>query len=251
MENQEYSESGDPIYRYENVTPKDFTPAFGDGENIEVISNHIEKHIGKIEYVFHEIISDLVHIDVHWIKPSKKFPFHTLVTSGMSDLPMSVPAGSEENQFAELCILLPNNWQIEGETSLLMEEVFKDEENYWPIRWLKTIARFPHIYNTWIGYGHTIPNGAEAEAYAPNTKLGCMITLPSISIGLDFFQLEINLDKTIKFYCLYPLYKEEMEYKLKKGSDALLEKFEKHNIIDVIDINRTNTCLKTGFLGLW
>lgn len=251
MTEQEYSESGNPIYRYSEINSKEFTPAFGDGENIEAIADHIEKHIGKIECVFHEIISDLVHIDIHWVKPTKKFPFHTLVTSGMSDMPMNVPETMKGHQFTELCILLPENWEIKGENYQTMEETFKDETNYWPIRWLKIIARFPHEYNTWVGYGHTIPNGENAEPFADNTKLGCMILMPSITLSDDFFKLEINTEKTINFYCLYPLYKEEMDYKLKKGSDALIDNFEKYNISDVVDINRRNTSLKKGLFGLW
>lgn len=47
-------------------------PATGDGENIDAISNHIEKYIGKIDCVFHEIISDKVHIDVHWVKQANR-----------------------------------------------------------------------------------------------------------------------------------------------------------------------------------
>ncbi|MFM2393256.1 MAG: hypothetical protein RLZZ546_1238, partial [Bacteroidota bacterium] len=67
MTEQEKSESGNPIYRYDNVKPKEFTPAFGDGENMVAISKHIEQNIGEIELVFHEVVSDLVHIDVHWV----------------------------------------------------------------------------------------------------------------------------------------------------------------------------------------
>lgn len=250
MEAKEFSESGDPIYRYDNVEPKSFTPAIGDVDNIEAISNHIEKNIGKIHCVFHEVISDLVHIDVHWVKPTEKFPFHSLVTSGMSDIAMKTPEGLEQNQYAELCILLPENWKIDGANYELMTEVFKEEINYWPVRWLKTIARFPHEYDTWVGHGHTIPNGMEAEPYAANTKLGCMLLLPSISLGTQFFELKIT-EKIIRFYCLYPIYKEEMEFKLKNGSDALIDKFEKYNISDIVDINRRNTCIKKGLWGLW
>ena len=251
MEEKERSESGDPIYRYEQVKPKDFTPAIGDGDNIEAISGHIEKHVGPIHTVFHEIISDLVHIDVHWVKPSEAFPFHTLVTSGMSDLPMTVPEGLEEHRFAELCILLPTDWVIEGADYKTMEAAFENENNYWPVRWLKTIARFPHEYDTWVGYGHTIPNGEKAEPFADNTKQGCMMLMPSLSLGPDFHELKINEDKTIQFFCLYPLYKEEMDFKLKKGSDALLDKFDKYNVMDIIAVDRTNTCLKKGLFGLW
>jgi hypothetical protein len=248
---QELSESGNPIYRYEDKQDRELKPAFGDEENIEKISEHIEKYIGKIESVFHEIVSDIVHIDVHWVRPSSKFPFHTLVTSGMSDLPMNVPKGYDTTKFLELCILLPENWNIDGENFKTMEEVFKEENNYWPIRWLKTVARFPHEYETFLSFGHTIPNGESAEPFADNTKLGCMLLMPSLSLGDEFFELKISEEKIINFYCLIPLYKEEMEFKLKKGTDALTDKFNKYNIIDIVDIERKNTCLKKGLFGMW
>ena len=247
MSEQEHSESGSPIYRYDDAKPKDFTLAIGDVDNIEAISKHIETNVGKIEGVYHEIVSHLVHIDIHWVKASEKFPFHTLVTSGMSDIPMAAPAGFEEHKFTELCILLPESWPLEILDQEKMEEAFKDERNYWPIRWLKMIARFPHEYNTWISHGHTIPNGENAEPFADNTKLGCVMLMPSLSLGGKFYELKIDENKTIKFYCLYPLYKEEMDFKIKKGLDPLLEKFEKYNILDVIDIERRNTCSKIGF----
>lgn len=251
MSLKKYSASGDPIYNYENAEPKEFSPAFGDEENIEAITNHIEKHVGKIESVFHELVSDIVHIDVHWVKPTEELPYNILITSGMSDLPMKVPEEFEVNKHIELCMLLPEVWNLEAKSYEDMAEVFKDENNYWPIRWLKNIARFPHEYDTWVGYGHTIPNGADAEPFADNTKLGCMILFPSLTLSDDFFELKINAEKEINFYCLYPIYKEEMNFKLKKGSDALISKFEKNNIYDVLDINRTNTCLKKGLFGLW
>ena len=164
---------------------------------------------------------------------------------------MNVPDGLEEHKYAELCILLPDNWIIEGANYQTMEEAFKDEKNYWPVRWLKIISRFPHEYDTWVGHGHTIPNGEGAEPFAENTKLGCMLLMPSLTLGGEFYKLKVGDEKVINFYCLYPLYKEEMNYKLKKGSDALLDKFEKYNVTDVVDIKRRNTCLKNGLWGLW
>lgn len=74
----EKSESGSPIYKYENYEPKGFEPAIG-GNSIDEISDHIEKYIGEIDLVFHEIISDKVHIDVHWVKPTIARPYHTFV----------------------------------------------------------------------------------------------------------------------------------------------------------------------------
>jgi hypothetical protein len=86
----EYSESGVRIQRHE-AKGKPFQIAVGDAEALRSIEAHIEKHIGKIEAVMHEIASDIVHIDVHVIVPAAERNFYTLITSGMSDLPMVIP----------------------------------------------------------------------------------------------------------------------------------------------------------------
>lgn len=250
MDEIEKSESGSPIYRYTENQEAEFTPAVGDGENIDIISDHIEKHVGPIESVFHEIVSDQVHVDVHWIKPTNKNSFHVLVTSGMSDKPMNVPAEIDAPKYVELCVLLPPDWKIEGKDYEIMENVFSDENTYWPVRWLKNVARFPHSYNTWVGWGHTIPNGENADPFAESTKLGCVMLLPSITLPKEFFELP-TFKKTINFLCLFPLYKEEMEFKLKNGSDKLLDKFDEHGISDIVDPTRKNVCEKRKLFGLW
>lgn len=249
MANQEPSESGIPIFNYQNKDKNDFTPAFGNEETVDAMSNHIETNIGQIASVFHEIVSDLVHIDVYWVKPTEKLPYNILITSGMSDLPMNEPAEVQNCQFAELCILLPSNWVLEGDDK--SKNVLEDENNYWPLRWLKIIARFPHEYNTWISTGHTIPNGENADPFAPNTNLGCMLLLQSVTLSEKFSSLKITEHKIIHFYCLLPIYKEEMKFRLKNGTEALLDKFDKSKISDIVKLDRKNTCAKTGFMGLW
>lgn len=111
------------------------------------------------------------------------------------------------------------------------------------------LARFPHQYNTWLSYGHTIPNGESVFPFTEDTKLGCMLLLPSLSLGNEFHELKISEEKTIYFYCLYPIYKEEMELKMKEGADSLLDKFDEFEISDVIDLKRQNTCGRKGFWG--
>jgi hypothetical protein len=250
MDETEKSESGSPIYRYPDNPENKFTPATGDGENIDLISEHIEKHIGPIESVFHEIVSDQVHIDVHWVKPTDKHPFHVLVTSGMSDKAMNVPESINAPRHLELYILLPKDWKIEGGNFDTMEKIFSDENAYWPVRWLKIIARFPHLYNTWVGYGHTIPNGEHADPFAESTKLGCVMLVPSLSVPNEFYELKTE-KKTINFLSLLPIYKEEMDFKLKHGSDKLLDKLDEFGISDIVDPVRKNVCEKKGRFGLW
>jgi hypothetical protein len=222
------------IIRHE-ARMRDFEVAIGDEQNIEAIANHIEKHIGPIETVLHEIISDLVHVDIHVVKPTEDRPFVTLVTSGMSDRPMTVPEGAEELQFAELMITLPDDWPLD-------QESFEDENHYWPIRWLKTLARLPHEYETWLGSCHTVPNGDPAEPLADRTDFcGFMLLYPP-STPEEFHTLKIDDEKQVQFYSLFPLYQEEMDLKVARGADALIERFIKYEIGDIVDLERRNTC---------
>ena len=207
---------------------------------MDEICEHFEKYIGTIDSVFHEIVSEYVHIDVHWIKPTAEHPYHVLFTTGMSDYPMYLPEGLDDpNSFshAELMVYLPADWQIS-------DEAFKDNDNYWPVYFLKMIARFPHQYKTWMAEGHTIPNGEYAEPIA-NTEFGCIFLMPPyLSAPEDFLRLETKDGTLINFYALIPIYPEEMELKLEEGVDTLLELLDDNNITEVIDIHRKNVALE-------
>jgi hypothetical protein len=229
------SMSGAPIFRYTDGE-KEWEAPNGE-ECIEEISDHIERYIGEVSMVFHELISDTVHIDVHHVEPSKERPFHTLVTSGMSDLKMNVPEDTDSTRYMELMVTLPEYWKVDDES-------FKDEKWYWPVRQIKFLARFPHKFETWLAWGHTIPNGDPAEPFAENTKLSGVIVLPSVNVPEAFRSLEIDEGKVIEFYSIVPLYDGEMNLKLNKGSDTLLDKLDKNGISDIIITDRKNVANK-------
>lgn len=131
---EERSEHGDPIYRY-NEPEKKWTPPDMSGSSLEAIEAHIKAHAGKVDTVWHEILSDIVHIDVHVVKPTADRPYYTLITSGMSDLPMKAPEKVGDCRFAELMICLPADWPM-------TQEAWNDPRHYWPIRALKFLAGF-------------------------------------------------------------------------------------------------------------
>lgn len=229
---QETSESGAPIYRYKSREEGWILPNMGDS-NMADIERHIEQHIGKITMVFHEVISDIVHIDVHQIPPSEDRPYWTLVTSGMSDLPMKTPKERSEFAHAELMLCLPKDWKME-------QGDWKDESHYWPVRWLKICARFPHEYKTWLCWGHTLPNGDPPEAYAPKTSFCCMMLGTPKTVSTEFWTLPIRADKTIRFFGLYPLYQGEIGLKLRKGAEHLEKLFERNKVTEIVDIGRSD-----------
>jgi hypothetical protein len=220
-----------PTYRHGD--PKPFEFAVGDSENIEAIAQHIEQCIGKPATVYHEIISDKVHIDVHIVEPSETFPFYTLVTSGMSDLPMKTPEGHEDCAFAELYICLPPDWKM-GQND------WKSDRYFWPIQSLKFLARFPHQYDTWLWYGHTIPNGDPPEPVNQHTRLCSFVLLGPHCVPAEFHELKINDEKTIRFFAMVPLYEEELARKLQTGAEEIEQALLAAGHSELLDPKRTS-----------
>lgn len=233
MRDDEEENAHGPIYRHS--APVDAPElAYGDEELIEQLSNHIEAHIGPIKMVYHELISPYVHVDVHHVEPTPERPWHVLVTTGMSEKPMTTPAGVPDDcRHAELLVSLPAEWKIS-------EEAFKDERNYWPLHLLKQLARLPHQYDTWLGFGHSIPNGDPAEPYAPDTRLNGALVIPPLTLPEEFHQFQRPDGTVVCFWSLLPVYAEEMDLKLRKGTEVLLEHIERAGITDIIDKARPN-----------
>src|SRR5258708_3310638 len=131
------SPPGGPILRHEAQAPPEPDVAHADDERL---SAHLARCLGQKETVFHELVSDPVHIDVHIVPPGDGHPYHVLMTSGMSALPMNVPATLDDRDawtHAELCMVLPAAWELD-------QAALDDERHYWPIRLLKSMARLPH-----------------------------------------------------------------------------------------------------------
>jgi hypothetical protein len=106
--------------------------------------------------VFDEIASPDFHLDVYWIKPTYDRDYSILVTSGVSHKTIAVPDPQFPNRI-ELMMLLPRDWKLE-------RDEWKKPENCWPIRLLKSLGRFVHSQNTWLGPGHTILE-TESDAF--------------------------------------------------------------------------------------
>lgn len=212
-----------------------------DTARIARIVDHIEENLGPIDYVFHELVSEYVHIDVHRIPPQKHRPYYTLVTTGMSEQPMCVPDGIEASRYTELMICLPPVWPLS------MED-FRDERNYWPIRLLKVLARLPHEFNTWLGMSHSVPNGEPPRSYAPNTQFCCAVLVPPLTCQDSFRSLKLDEEQTIQFYAILPLYAEELECKLKDGMSVLIDRLDAARVTEIVNIRRKNSCRKNWFL---
>lgn len=224
------------IIRHQPRTePPPFVAPIAENEN--AIVEHIEAHLGEPSTVFHEIISTTVHIDIHIVPPTPRWPWVSLVTSGMSDIPMAVPEGAEEFRFAELMIRLPEDWKL-PEGFAPSDETARDESWYWPFRWLKFLARFAHEAETWLGHGHSIPNGDPPGPLADGVAFtGVVLSRPWYG-GPNFATLKLADGAPVHFWSLIPVHRSEMEFKLQHGADALFEKLAADGYSDLFDPTR-------------
>ena len=197
--------------------------------------DHVEKFIGKPDYINIDTVTDDTDVSLFTFLANNKRPYHTIITAGMSGNPTLVPYDQDVWKYTELMIYLPKSWPVS-------KEAIKTFEQYWPIGWLRKLSKFPQENKTWFCWGDTIPNGEPPQPFARNTDFCCMLLLPPIQEDETFFKLQINKNKTIRYLVVVPIYKEEMEFKIKHGYEQLLQKFDANNISDLININRINTC---------
>lgn len=212
---------------------REFELSTGDPVLMEAVEEHLSKFVGEAGSVFHELVSDLVHVDVHMIPPSEERPWHTLMTSGMAERPMTLPPGAAEGgcpRYAEVMLCLPADWPL--------DQASMDVPNrYWPIGLLKYLARFPHQYKTFLAEGHTIPNGDPPEPFAPNTSFcGALIATPVMfDDGFETFRAG---DREVAVLSVIPLWGREMDFKLRRGAGALLEKLDEDEVGELLEPDR-------------
>jgi tetratricopeptide (TPR) repeat protein len=208
---------------FEQIDPELYTE-----KEMEAVESHIDAWFGKYANVFHEIISPDIHVDICVVDPTPERNYYTLVTMGMGAHRMNVPEELYDSKLsrAELLIALPPDWDIKSD----------DERWYWPIRWLKILARLPLNHDTWLGYGHTVPNG---EPFAQNTELcGVLLTIPYF-FDAEAFVCKLPDGDVVNFYQVLPIYENEMDFKIENGAEALESLFP----VDfdmVVDVARKN-----------
>lgn len=194
----------------------------------------IQQNFGEYREVFHEIVSPDIHLDIIIVPPTDDDPYYKLITMGMGAYAMNVPESlkGEELEHAELVLYLPKNWVIKSQ----------DEVDYWPIRYLKILGRLPIDLDTWLGFGHTIHGNEDMSSFAENTQLNSFVLLNALNLLYENLDLRLSSGKKINFYQIFPLYQEELEFKMEHSLNELLDLFDEEDMLPVLNIKRHNYC---------
>lgn len=204
-------------------------PEMYSEEELNLLDAHMDRFWGECKSVFHEIASPDIHVDICIIEPTTERNYYTLITQGMGAHRMNTPEELAEYKLerAEIMVCLPPDWDVQN----------NDEKWYWPLRWLKVLARLPLEQDTWLGWGHTVPKG---EPFAENTKLCGVMLLEPQGVEEDAFCCPMPDGSEVNFYQYIPLYEKEMDYKIHFTAEALLERMNLDHY--AVQIQRADSC---------
>jgi len=201
---------------------------------LEPITRHVESIVGPISSVFHEEQSEVVHLDLLWVEPGGRRNFHTLVTCGMSALPMAVPflkRKRKDFRFAELVLALPLDWPVH-EAAVEARQTATS----WPINTLRHVARSTHAHKTWLSFGHTIFE--PAEPLGPGTEMTSVFLSYPLLLSEDILILERSDGLKINFLAMIPIYPIEFEFKQHQGADLLADLLRAHGVTELLRLGR-------------
>lgn len=239
---EEMTPGGSSVLRYEDHEYEyEYQRPEVEGRNLGEITDFLEGFLGENPAVFHEVWSDKVHMDVLYFPPGPGRNWWTLVTSGMSDLPMTVPNqvdDPEAAKYAELMLLLPKDWFDVDESGDISADQIEDPNKFWPVEMLQWLGRFPHEYQSWVWYGHSFPNGDPAVPYADNTRLSNAILLAPLYWKREQIQLTLKDSRRITFLSVVFLHDDERQLKLQDGTDALTDALDRAGADELLDISR-------------
>lgn len=221
----ETSPGGSVIERH---AAKDFMKprlGFSDGStdgNTEAREGVYRELFGETAEVSHELVPQIPHIDVYSYRRRSKDGSENcvLVTGGMSDIAMRTPRGADVPRRVELILYCTEPKPEYIET----------------LRW---VAHFPHNQKTWIGMGHTIPNGNPPGPIWGSDVLDTILLLSTVVQADAALPEKLSIaGDPVDFLWVVPLTTAECNLKLEKGVGAILRIFDQHRHPHVFNPDR-------------
>jgi len=182
-----------------------------------------ERMFGEALKVSHELIPQIPHIDVYIFQRSQGGQaVYSLVTGGMRDQRMTLPRRATDD--------VPRRVE-------LIFYCWEPHDEY--IKTLRWVAHFPHDAKSFLGHGHTMPNGNPPEPFWGSTELDTLFFLPPIVTKDQTLPSELQLEgDPVHFLWVVPLTSAECNFKLKNGFDAMLDLFQQHRHPHVFNPHR-------------
>jgi hypothetical protein len=227
--------STDPnIFSYEDGPVADHGLR-GDPALTAAIEAHIAEHYGPESTVWRHPMPEEerpspIHIRI--VQPTDERPALTLITVGMSERPM---VSGDHQLSTELVIVLPPDWS------------FDEPVDTWPLLALDLLANFPHEYGTLLDRGHTIEN---PFPWTPSGLIGSLVADQCLAPSEDA-EVLVYEGREIRFFGVYFLYADEMQFKLDHGGEQLWDLLVDAGVTETVEPNRASVAPRRRRRGLF
>jgi uncharacterized protein YegJ (DUF2314 family) len=168
----------------------------GDPTLMKGVEEHLRAHLGDLPEVFHERLSPSAHIDLYPFPATPRRPYHVVATTGMAEQPMRVPARSSADARVELLVVLPKEWPLDVGS-------WAEERHYWPLRWLKRVARFHYETGRWLGEGHVLTHGADPAPIDASATFDGVVLAPPHVLPPEAHRVVLADGREVRLLCLY------------------------------------------------
>lgn len=166
-----------------------------------------------------------------------QIPITILMTDGLSDYTMPVLEKWKGREHTELFFCLPSYWDLDDHSN----------PNFnWVYEWLFKLETFVREKETWFGPGHTIPCGNPPAPLSATMKQEYLIFLDPMFME-DALQPVVIGDTSVHFLSVVPLFGDELDYKMGKGTRKIIKKFIARKVDERLDDYRPSV-LKSRML---
>ena len=189
--------------------------------------NTIGERFGRISTISGDNDEFGIDIDIIEIAADETRPYEIYITLGLGAYNMFENSDEKTELYsgAELMVYIPTEWDLPKKS--------------WMRNYMRMIASLPIERKTTLGIGHMFSNGAPI---APWTEMVSSVLIAPQDVDREYGYIQLSSGKVIALMQIFPLYREEMEYKLSYGLKTLVNHME--DVSPVIDFNRQNVCLK-------
>ena len=152
-------------------------------------------------------------------------PVTVILTNGLSDYSMPVSEKWKGREFNELCFCLPSYWELDDTTN---------PNFYWVYDWLFRFETFVREKETWFGPGHTIPAGNPIQPISGLLKQEYFLFGDPMLLRDELAPIQLD-NKPVHFLVTVPIFGDEFDYKIGKGTHKFFKRYLNRKNTEVID----------------
>jgi len=157
-------------------------------------------------------------------------PVTILMTNGLSDYTMPVSGKWVGREHTELYFCLPTYWGLDD---------FENPNSNWIYDWIFRLENFVREKQTWFGPGHTIPCGNPPVQISETMKQEYFIFLDPMLVSAALAPMAVD-GKQVHFLSIVPIFGDELDYKMGKGTHKILRKFISRKVDEQLDDYRVS-----------